>query len=125
MHSGHIIYIYCEITSGGLSGAFGKVSGVLGDAAAKLTMDTEYQEIRKRRTGGSDSFRRGMEGAAKVREDMVIYVWSSLLMSRSYMYTYILYVLYNLHVSDTSSDRKCMSQVLIHGYRRSRFDLSQ
>ena len=42
------------------------MSGVLGDAAAKLTMDEEYQEKRRRRTGGSDSVRRGMEGAAKV-----------------------------------------------------------
>lgn len=75
-----------------MSGAFGKVSGVLGDAAAKLTMDTEYQEIRKRRTGGSDSFRRGMEGAAKVREYMVTCM---VLMSRSYMYTYNICVLYN------------------------------
>ena len=51
---------------GGLSGAVGKVSGVLGDAAAKLTMDDEYQEQRRRRAGGADSIGRSVGGAAKV-----------------------------------------------------------
>lgn len=46
-----------------MSGALGKVSGVLGDAAAKLTFDTKYLEGRKR-TG--DSLGEGVEGAAKV-----------------------------------------------------------
>ena len=48
----------------------GKVSGVLGDAAAKLTMDDEYQEQRRRRAGGTDSIGRSVGGAAKVRRDM-------------------------------------------------------
>lgn len=64
----HCKAVVTFISKGGLSGAVGKVSGVLGDAAAKLTMDEEYQEKRRRRTGGSDSVRRGVEGAAKVDE---------------------------------------------------------
>lgn len=44
----------CEINSlykGGLSGAFGKVSGAIGNATAKLTMDDKYQAMKRRRTG--------------------------------------------------------------------------
>jgi len=44
----------CEINflyKGGLSGAFGRVSGAIGNATAKLTVDDEYQEMRRRRTG--------------------------------------------------------------------------
>lgn len=46
------------LPAGGLSGAFGKMSGVIGDAASKLAFDSEYQEDRKKAVG--------MEGAAKV-----------------------------------------------------------
>ncbi len=47
---------------GGLSGALGKVSGAIGDIAAKMTGDDEFQEDRRR----SDTWGQSLEGAAKV-----------------------------------------------------------
>ena len=49
---------------GGVSGSVGKVTGVLGDAAAKLSFDKDYQKTRKKASG---SVGEGVEGAAKVR----------------------------------------------------------
>ena len=48
---------------GGVTGSLGKVSGVLGDAAAMLTFDTEFQKDRKKAAG---SIGEGVEGVAKV-----------------------------------------------------------
>lgn len=41
----------------------GKITGVLGDAVAKLTFDEEFQDKRHK-----DSFSHGLEGAARVGE---------------------------------------------------------
>lgn len=57
------VHVHCI---GGLGGVVGKMTGVLGDAAAKLTMDTEYQETRRRR-GGGDAVGRSLVGAGKVQ----------------------------------------------------------
>ena len=50
--------------SGGISGALGQVLGVTGDALAKLSFDTEHQEIRHQRSG---SMGRAIGGVAIVR----------------------------------------------------------
>ena len=54
----------CHIHAGGVSGALGKVVGVLAKTGAKLTMDEDFQE--KRRRAGTGGVRHGFEGAARV-----------------------------------------------------------
>ena len=51
--------------AGGVSGALGKVAGVLAKTTTKLTFDEQYQEER-RRSSGSKGIGQGLEGAAKV-----------------------------------------------------------
>jgi len=51
------------VHAGGVTGALGKMTGALGDAAAKLSFNTEFQQERKKVTG---TFGEGVEGAAKV-----------------------------------------------------------
>ena len=66
---------------GGVTGVFGKVSGVLGDTAARLTFDPEYQEER-RRSGGKKTLTgtigQGAEGVAKVGYSSVRWFFKSL-----------------------------------------------
>ena len=59
---------YSDITSGGVTGALGKMTGAWGDAAAKLSFNTEFQQERKKVTG---TFGEGVEGAAKVRGQLL------------------------------------------------------
>ena len=50
-------------TVGGISGVLGKLTGALGDTAANLTMDDEFQSQRKRAKGNMGQ---SLEGAARV-----------------------------------------------------------
>ena len=58
-------YFLLSFIPGGVSGALGKVVGVLAKTTTKLTMDEEFQEKRKR--AGAGGVRQGLEGAARVR----------------------------------------------------------
>ena len=48
---------------GGAAGALGKMTGAIGDVAAKLSFNTDFQQDRKK---GSNTLGEGAEGAAKV-----------------------------------------------------------
>ena len=52
------------LPAGGVAGVAGKVTGVLADAVAKLSFDSEYQQDRRKASGTIGD---GVEGAAKVR----------------------------------------------------------
>lgn len=56
-------------TVGGISGMLGKVTGVLGDTAAKLTLDEEFVSKRAHTKG---TVGRSLEGAAKVHVCMYV-----------------------------------------------------
>ncbi len=60
----YLIFSINYMCIGGLSGAIGKVSGAIGDFAAKLTGDDEFQEARRRT---NDNVGSNLEGAAKVQ----------------------------------------------------------
>lgn len=51
------------VTTGGLAGVGAKITGVFGDAVAKLTFDQEFQEQRRQ---GDASIGKGIEGLGKV-----------------------------------------------------------
>lgn len=56
-------FLFYNLT-GGVSGALGKVVGVLAKTTTKLTMDDEFQAERKR--VGAKGIGQGFEGAVKV-----------------------------------------------------------
>ena len=66
------VVVHVFVTAGGVTGALGKMTGVLGDAAAKLSFNTEFQQDRKKVAG---TFGEGVEGAAKVWRNSYICIF--------------------------------------------------
>lgn len=108
--------LLCRGLPGGLTGSLSKVSGVLGDAAAMLTFDSEFQKDRKK---ASSSIGEGVEGAAKVGDMEVLYlkgggeayIWHWVALCTVYTVTYTIFLQFLFQVLSLLSRELLLGKV--------------